>query len=421
MNPYTVIILGTMLFRFVLDFFSNLFNLKRLQPAAPSELADLYDPEQYRKSQEYTRTRTNFHFVESTFDLAVTLAFWFSGGFEWLDEIVRGWNFSPIWTGLLYIGILALASAILSLPFSIYSTFVIEERYGFNRTKPKTFVADILKGLVLAVILGGVLLGLILWLFHTRSSAAWLLCWITTTIFGLFVQYLAPVWIMPLFNKFEPLQEGELKQAIHDYATRVGFAYRDISVMDGSKRSSKANAFFTGFGKNKRIALFDTLVSEQTQPELLAVLAHEIGHYKKKHILQGTILGILQTGVLFYLLSIFVSSPGLFEAFRVQHISVYAGIVFFGMLYQPISFVLSIALHAFSRHNEFSADQYSVETGQNPENLISSLKKLSVKNLSNLTPHPLYVFLHYSHPPLLERIYALHNVSHEPMSRSNAR
>src|SRR5262249_54420846 len=264
---------------------------------------------------------------------------------------------------------------------------VIEERYGFNRTTPKTFVADIVKGLILAVILGGILLGVILWLFQTRGSSAWILCWITTTVFALFVQYLAPVWIMPLFNKFEPLQEGELKQAIRDYANRVGFAFRDISVMDGSKRSSKANAFFTGFGKNKRIALFDTLVAEQTQPELLAVLAHEIGHYKKKHVFQGTVLGILQTGVLFYLLSIFVSSPGLFDAFRVQHISVYAGIVFFGMLYQPISFVLSIALHAFSRHNEFAADQYSVETGQNPENLISSLKKLSVKNLSNLTPH----------------------------------
>ena len=364
MNPYTVIILATLLVQFVLDFVANCLNLLSLNSEIPPDLIGLYNPERYKKSQEYTRTTTRFGLLESIFDLGVLLIFWFSGGFEWLDEFVRRTGHSEIVTGLLYVAALAIGSALLSLPFQIYSTFIIEEKYGFNRTTPRTFILDRLKGLAITAILGGALLALLLWFFSFAGDKAWLWCWIASTIFVLIIQFIAPVWIMPLFNKFTPLPDGELKNAIEHYAQAVDFTFKDISVMDGSKRSSKANAFFTGFGRNKRIALFDTLVNEQTLPELLSVLAHEIGHYKKKHVFTMTIAGILQTGVLFFLLSVFIGNRELFAAFGMKHISVYAGLVFFGLLYQPISFLLSIVMHAVSRHNEFAADRYSVETGQ---------------------------------------------------------
>ena len=407
MNIYAVIILVTILIGFILNIITDLLNLEALRNELPEEFKDVYDAEKYSKSQEYTRTNTKFGFITTTFGLIVTLIFWFSGGFNYLDQIIRGWGLHHIWTGLIYIGILILFKALLSLPFSIYSTFVIEEKFGFNKTTPATFVLDLLKGILLSIILGGPLLVAILAFFNYAGAVAWLYCWAGTTLFILCVQYIAPTWIMPIFNKFTPLEEGELRSSIEKYAESVRFSLKGVFVMDGSKRSTKSNAFFTGFGKNKRIALFDTLIEKNSTDELVAVLAHEIGHYKKKHILKSMIISILHMGVMFYLLSIFLNHQGLFDAFYMEHSSVYAGLIFFGMLYTPIELILSIFMHIFSRKNEYEADQFAAKTIEKPNSMIQALKNLSASNLSNLTPHPFYVFLNYSHPPVLQRIEAI--------------
>jgi len=407
MNAYGLIVLGALLAEFSLGLTADLLNLRTLRGALPEEFRGLYDEGRYRRSQEYVRARLRFGIVSSSVSLAALLAFWLLGGFGRLDLVIRGFSLSEVWSGVLYVGALALARAALSLPFNLYSTFVIEERFGFNRTRFGTFLADMLKGFLLALLLGVPLLAAILWLFGTAGAGAWFFCWLVATAFILVVQFVAPAWIMPLFNKFTPLAPGELREAILAYARSVDFSIRDLYVMDGSKRSSKSNAFFTGFGRNKRIALFDTLVKNHPIAELVAILAHEIGHYKKRHIRQGMIIGILHAGVMFFLLSLILGRPGLFEAFQVRDISVYGGLVFFGMLFAPIELLLSIAMHALSRANEFSADRYAAETTRDPEAMIGALRRLSVDNLSHLTPHRFYIFLHYSHPTVLARIAAL--------------
>lgn len=407
MNIYAVIILSALAAEFILNLAADILNLKHLSTDLPREFQDVFDAERYGKTQAYTRVNTHFGWITSAFGLAVTLAFWFSGGFNALDSWIRGWGLHPVWNGLFFIGILILGRSLLSLPFGVYDTFVIEERFGFNRTIPKTFVLDLVKALFLSVLIGGPLLAGVLAFFEYAGRWAWLWCWIVTALFSLFLRYVAPTWIMPLFNKFTPLEEGELKKRILDYAAKVRYKLSGIVVMDGSKRSGKSNAFFTGFGKNKRIALFDTLIEKQSPQELVAVLAHEIGHDRKKHILIGTAVGIVHTGVLFFLLSLFLTRQGLFDAFFMDHRSVYAGMLFFGMLYAPVELLLSIGMHAVSRRHEFAADRFSALTTCDPESLVSALKKLSAHNLSNLTPHPFYVFLNHSHPPVLERIRAL--------------
>lgn len=407
MNIYGTIILLALLANFLLALIADLLNLSALKPDLPPEFAGVYDTDKYAKSQEYTRVGTKFGFVTGTFDLALLLVFWQAGGFNYLDQLIRGWEFGVITTGLFFTGILLLAKTIISLPFSVYSTFVIEERFGFNRTSPATFAMDLLKGMVLAILLGAPLLAAVFWFFANTGASAWLWCWGAVTLFTLIVQFVAPTWIMPLFNKFSPLAAGELRDAIFSFADSVGFSLKNVFVMDGSKRSSKSNAFFTGFGRNKRIALFDTLINNHSVPELVGVLAHEIGHYMKRHILQGMVISILHTGVMLYLLSIFVSHPGLFSAFHMEHSSVYAGMIFFGLLFTPIEMILSLLMNILSRHHEFAADAFAAEHTGDPASMIEALKKLSVHNLANLTPHPFYVLLHYSHPPLVRRIAAL--------------
>ena len=407
MNPFFLIILVALVLDFVLRLVANLLNLKALKLELPPTLEGMYKPEDYRKSQEYTRESTRFDFVASTFQLLVLLSFWFAGGFNYLDQMVRVWGFVPIVSGLLYIGILMGAYSLLTLPFSVYATFVIEERFGFNRTTPRTFLLDRVKGLVLTILLGAPLLAGILSLFEYSGSYAWLYCWLIVTIFSLMMQFVAPTWIMPLFNKFTPLESGKLKDAILNYARSVKFPVKNVFVMDGSRRSSKSNAFFAGFGCNKRIALFDTLIEKHTVPELVAVLAHEIGHHKRKHVLQGVIISILHTGVLFFLLSVFLGSAGLYEAFYVEQPAIYTGLLFFGLLYTPIELLLSIVMQMLSRKNEYEADRFAAETIDEPHSLVDALKKLYASNLSNLAPHPFYVFLNYSHPPLLQRMRAI--------------
>jgi STE24 endopeptidase len=410
MNIYMIIILVALVVDFTLKIVTEVLNLKALRDMLPKEFEGVYDADTYKKSQSYTRVNTRFGFIVSAVGLVSTLSFWFAGGFNWLDAIVRSWTDVPIWTGLIYIGILMFVKTLISLPFSLYRTFIIEERFGFNKTTPATFVKDMVKSLLLTAVIGGPLLGGVLLFFQFTGALAWMYCWIATTVFTLFIHYIAPTWIMPLFNKFTPIESGELKNAIFKYADSVKFSLKGVFVMDGSRRSSKSNAFFTGFGKNKRIALFDTLIESQTVGELVAVLAHEIGHYKKKHIIMSLIISIAHMGAMFYLISIFISHEGLFKAFFMEHMSVYSGLVFFGMLFAPIEMVLSVFMNVFSRRNEYQADRYAVETTGKSGDMISALKKLSVHNLSNLTPHPLYVYLNYSHPPVLKRVEAIRAV-----------
>lgn len=410
MNIYAIIILATIAVDFVLDLVSNYLNLKSLSKELPDEFEGVYDEETYAKSQEYTKTQTRFGFITGGFDLVVLLGFWFSGGFNWLDEIVRAWGFGELVTGLLYIAVLMVAKSVISLPFSIYSTFVIEERFGFNKTTPKTFVSDLVKGLGIGLLIGMPLLAGVLAFFMYTGDLAWLYAWIAITLFSLVMQYVAPTWIMPLFNKFTPLEEGELRTSIEEYTDKVDFPLQGLFVIDGSKRSSKSNAFFTGFGKNKRIALYDTLIENHTNDELVAVLAHEIGHYKKKHIIKGMITSVIQTGAMLFVLSIFLQAEGLFDAFYMDEMSVYAGLIFFGMLYAPIDMILSIFMQISSRKHEYEADEFAATTTGKPEDMIATLKKLSKDNLSNLTPHPFYVFLNYSHPPALQRIKAIRDI-----------
>jgi STE24 endopeptidase len=411
MNLIGVIILSALLIDFFLNIVSDVLNLSRLQKKIPEPFQDIYDDEQYRTSQDYLRVNTRFGWVSSTVDLTLLLVFWFAGGFPILDNWIRSFGQGPIVTGLIFIAVLGAFKAIISIPFSIYDTFVIEQRFGFNNTTVRTFVMDHIKGVFISIILGVPLISAILWFFEYAGNNAWLYCWLAVTIYSLIIHYVAPTWIMPLFNKFKALEDGCLKNAILNYARSIKFPLENVYVMDGSKRSSKSNAFFTGFGKNRRIVLFDTLIARHTNDELLSVLAHEMGHYKKKHILANMIIGIIQSGIMFYLLSIFISYEGLFNAFYMENVSIYAGLVFFGMLYAPIAFFLSLISLAISRKNEYEADWFAVKTTRFKEPMIAALKKLSVNNFSNLVPHPFYVFLHYSHPPVLERIKAIEAVS----------
>ncbi|MBN1561160.1 M48 family metallopeptidase [candidate division KSB1 bacterium] len=412
MNIYGVIILGTILFEFLLSRIADALNLSNITTTVP-EFKGFYDDEKYRRSQEYLRANTRLGFIIATVDVAVLLLFWFTGGFNWLDNVVRSLDLAMILTGLLYMAILLVARSLISLPFSIYDTFVLEERFSFNKTTVKTFILDRLKGLILGVVIGGPLMAGVLAIFQYLGSSAWLVGWGVVTVISLILSYVAPIWIMPLFNKFEPLEEGELKSSIMNYADSVDYALAGIFKMDGSKRSAKSNAFFTGFGKNKRIALFDTLIAQHTVREMVAILAHEIGHYKKKHVIRRLLAGILHSGVMFYLLSIFISHQGLFDAFYMEHMSIYAGFIFFGMLYSPIELLLSIASSWLSRRHEYQADRFACETTHDSDAMILALKKLSVNNLSNLTPHPFYAFLNYSHPPVLQRIAAMRELKLE--------
>ena len=299
-----------------------------------------------------------------------------------------------------------LLSQIVGLPFSIYSTFFIEEKYGFNKTTAKTFVADIFKGLLLAVLLGAPIFALVLWIFSVVANA-WLWAWGALSVIQIFIMFIAPVVIFPLFNKFTPLEEGELRTSIENYAAEQNYTLSGIFKIDGSKRSTKSNAFFTGFGKTKRIALFDTLIDNHSTEELVGVLAHEIGHCQRGHVKKGIVISMASTLLMFFILSLFITKQGLYAAFGIEGTPLYAGLVFFGFLYAPISMILGLLGNLLSRKHEFEADAYAAETTQAPGKMISALKKLSVDNLSNLTPHPLKVFLEYSHPPVLERIKAL--------------
>ena len=411
LNFYLVCILAILLLGALLELIAGLLELRSLHPELPAEFTGVYDRDRYARAQEYTRATTRLALVRRTVGLALPLAFLLLGGFNLVDALARGLGLTPVPTGLVFTGLLALLSGAVQLPFSVYATFGIEERFGLNTTTPLTFLLDTLKVMLLAVVLGGPLLAGVFLLFEAGGPAAWILCWLAVSAFLLVVQFLAPVVLLPLFNRFTPLAEGELRTAITRYAANERFAVGGIFTMDGSRRSTRANAFFTGFGRFRRIVFFDTLLERLTTAEIVAVLAHEIGHWRLKHIPVMVGLSVLQTGLLFFLLSRFLDNPGLFAAFGMEHLSVYGSVVFFGFLYTPIATLLAVGVNGLSRRHEYQADRFAVLTGTGAESLISGLKKLSVSNLANLTPHPVNVRLSHSHPPVLERIAALRQVA----------
>lgn len=409
-NALALFIIISLFLLWKVEFIATILNLKALDPKLPAEFNDVFDTEKYAKSQEYTRTKEKFGIFEGVFNLMLTLGFWLSGGFGWMDTTVRSWDYGEISSGLIFMGLLFAGQTIITIPFQIYNTFVIEEKFGFNKTTMKTFVVDQIKGLILLALIGGPILALILWIFNSVPMA-WLWAWAAFTVIQLLLTYIAPSVFLPMFNKFEPMPEGELKTAINDMAKKCDFPLTELFIMDGSKRSTKSNAFFTGFGKNKKIALFDTLVENHSTEGLVAILAHEIGHFKCKHIIKRMISGIIQSAIVFFLIGLFTTegkvADTLFAAFKVDQVSVYAGLVFFGLLFAPVKKLLSIYGNYGSRKDEFEADAYAANAQGTSEHLISSLKKLSADNLVNLTPHPFPVFLDYSHPPMLERLAAL--------------
>lgn len=405
-NAWFFFIVAAFVIFWKVDFFITLLNMKSLSPEVPDAFRDIFDANTYAKSQEYTRIRSVFGIGKSVLSIVVFFTFWWLGGFQWLDNWVRGFECGPILTGMIFVGVLFLANYLLTIPLDLYSTFKIEADFGFNKMTFGTWMGDQAKALILGVIIGAPMLALILWLFQTVPNA-WLWGWVVTTVFSLFLAYVSPTYIMPLFNKFEPIGNGPLKDEIHKMAEKCDFPLKEVSIMDGSKRSSKSNAFFTGFGNNKRIALFDTLVEKHTVPELVAVLAHEIGHFKEKHIVKGITISILTTGLMFFLLGRMMESRSLFDAFGVKETSVYLSLVLFGILMQPVGELLGIGGNILSRKHEFEADAYAAKVTGDPDAMVSALKQLSKDNLSNLTPDPAYVFLNYSHPPVIQRIEAL--------------
>ena len=401
---YTII--GLLVADFIFERFLEYLNSTQWSDKLPEEVNGIYDQEKYTKQQAYEKVNFRFSLISSSFSFVLVLLMFLFAGFAWVNQIALSISANPILTALIFFGILMLASDLINTPFSVYDTFVIEEKFGFNKTTPKTFVLDKLKGWLIGGIIGGGLLAFIIYLYQLTTSSFWIYAWLVISGFSIFMVLFYSNLIVPLFNKQTPLPEGDLKTAIENFASKVGFKLDNIFVIDGSKRSTKANAYFTGLGAKKRIVLYDTLINDMTINELVAVLAHEIGHYKKNHVIWSLLIGIVQTGVMLFIFSLFVGNPDLSSALGVATPSFHIGLIAFGILYSPISLITGLAMNILSRKNEYQADAFAAKYFDGSE-LASALKKLSVNNLSNLRPHPAYVYFHYSHPTLLQRLNAL--------------
>ena len=400
------LILAFIVLDFVVEQLLRYLNSTRFSEKLPEELKDIYDEKEYRRSQQYLKANHTFSMITGTFSFLAILLMLLLGGFAWLDQIVVKITSNDILQAIFFFGIIGFASDILSTPFDVYDTFVIEEKFGFNKTTVKTYIFDKIKSWLLGAIIGGGLLALILWVYHSTGPWFWLIAWMIITVFSIFMTMFYSSLIVPLFNKQRPLEEGELRSAIESFTQKGGFKLKNIYVIDGSKRSTKANAYFTGIGPKKRIVLYDTLIGNHTTDELVAVLAHEIGHYKKKHTLTGLFMSILNTGILLFLLSVSINNPVLSLALGAERSSFHMGLVAFVLLYSPVSMLLGILMNYISRRNEYAADRYAA-LQYDANSLKNALKKLSVKNLSNLRPHPAVVFMSYSHPTLLQRLTAI--------------
>lgn len=412
MEPQTIlyIILGILVFDFVLEETLDYLGLKFQKNSVPDEMKGFYDEEKYAKSQDYYKTRTKFGFVTSILGFAMALFLLVSGGFGWINMQVEPFFSNDILLALGFFAVLFVASDVINIPFQIYSTFVIEQKFGFNTTTVKLFIADKLKGYALGAAIGGLIAGGLLFLILEMGQQFWWIFWIAISAFILFINMFYTTLIVPLFNKLTPLEDGEIREAIEQYSKSVDFPLTNIFVIDGSKRSNKANAFFSGIGKKKKVVLYDTLIKNHSVEELVAIFAHEVGHYKKKHIPQGFVLSILQTGLMLFVMSTMIFNESLSIALGAESMAVHLNLIAFGLLYSPISKITGVLMNVVSRKNEFEADEFAART-YNGEELISALKQLSVDSLSSLYPHPGQVFMHYSHPPLLTRIKAIQEVS----------
>lgn len=400
------LLLGILTIGFLFEKILNYLNIKRPVPKVPSTLEEYISQSKLEESKAYHITNYSFGFLTSMITFLITFAFIYFGFFGWLDQALRPSIENPILLSLVYFAIIFIGSDILSLPFDYYHTFVIEDKFGFNNTTIETYFSDKLKGYILSIVIGGGLLAILLWLIHQIGKDFWWQFWIISAVFMVFVNLFYTAWILPLFNKLTPLEDGDLKSRIVKYAKSVNFPIDNILVIDGSKRSSKANAFFSGFGKRKKVVLYDTLIEQHTPEELVAVLAHEVGHYKKKHIITSILVSILHMGIMLFILAQFIFSENMSLALGGDQLAVHLNIIGFTMLLSPISLILGIGMNLISRINEFEADAFAKETYAGSP-LAEALKTLSVNSLSNINPHPWYVFVNYSHPPLLERLEKL--------------
>jgi STE24 endopeptidase len=408
MKVILILIYVIVIFDFLLERILSLLNSSKRLRFIPDELKDTFDENVFARSVQYKQKYEKLGMISATISFVALILMLYFNGFAFIDDISRRFASHPITIALVFFGIILIATEIIGLPFEIYSTFVIEEKFGFNKTTSKVFITDKIKQLLLSIIIGGLLLSAFIWFYYKTGTYFWVYLLIVYTLFSIFMSMFYSQLIVPLFNKQKPLEEGELRDAITKFAEKAGFKLKDIYVIDSSKRNTKANAYFTGLGPKKRIVLYDTLIQQLTTDEIIAVLAHEIGHYKKRHIYIGLFLSILQSAITLFILSLLISNPMLNSALGVNHEAVHVGLVVFGILYSPISLVLGILMNIVSRKNEYEADQFAAKHGL-AEYLISGLKKLSKNSLSNINPHPAYVFFHYSHPTLLQRIRALKN------------
>ena len=400
------ILIAILVINFIVDKILDTLNTKHFDDEIPFELKDVYEKEEYEKSQAYKKTNAKFSNITGLFSLVLTLAFFFFDGFQFVDQLARTYSSNTIVIALIFFGIIMLGSDIITTPFSYYKIFVIEEKFGFNKMTKKLFIIDKMKGLLMTIIVGGGILALIVWFYQFAGNNFWMYAWALVAIFSLLMNLFYAQLIVPLFNKQTPLEDGELKTAIEKYTTKVGFTLKNVFVIDGSKRSTKANAYFSGFGSQKRITLYDTLINDLEIDEIVAVLAHEVGHYKRKHIIFNLFASTILTGFTLWLLSVFVSLPIFSEALNISIPSFHIGLIVFGILYSPISEITGLLMNIISRKFEYQADNFAKETFV-AQPLITSLKKLSKNSLSNLTPHKATVFMHYSHPTLLQRVQNL--------------
>lgn len=401
-----ILIVVILVVDFLVERVLEYLNLRYMSPVLPERLRGIYKEEEYARFQRYKRENSRLELVSSVVGFVVMLAFLVAGGFGWFNGVVVELTGSVVWQVILFVMGLTMVSSLLDIPFDYYGTFTIEERYGFNKTTRRTYWLDFVKNILISLLLGGALLSLLVWFYTWAGALFWLYAWGAITLFSVFMSMFYSQLIVPLFNKQTPLQEGTLRDKISDFARKVGFKLDNIYVIDGSKRSTKANAYFTGLGAKKRIVLYDTLIEELSEEEIVAVLAHEVGHYKRKHTLKGMVASVIQTGIMLWLFSLCVGSSVLSEALGGDRAYFQLGLIGFAILYTPLSFLLGIFMNSWSRKNEYEADAYAARE-YSGEHLISGLKKISVRALSNLTPHPLYEYVHYSHPSLLKRISAI--------------
>ena len=397
------LLISIILFNFIKDYFLDYLNSKFFDKKIPENLSDIYDKEKYQKSQDYKKTLYKFGKISKTYSLTILLLFFFLDGFLLVDNFARSLFESELLISLSFFGIIFFGSDILNLPFSLYSIFIIEEKFGFNKTTFKIYFFDKIKSWFITILFGGGVLSFIIFQFETVGKDFWIVAWVFITTISVLINGFYAQIIVPLFNKQTKLEEGNLKNDIEKYSKKVGFDLSNIFVIDGSKRSTKANAYFSGFGKQKRVTLYDTLLNKLNDNQIIAVIAHEIGHYKKNHIIFNLIFSTIQTGLMLYILSLLIYMPIFSEALGIQSHSFHIGLITFSILYTPISEIFSLIFNVFSRKFEYQADHYAKETF-NSKHLIEALKVLSKDSLSNLTPHPKYVWWHYSHPTLAQRI-----------------